>query len=262
MKFTHVRNATHVIDYAGSRFLIDPMLSPKNAVAGFKGTLNDEIANPHVDLTVPVERIVDVDAGILTHPHDDHWDQAAANAIRDDMPIIVQDETDAERIREEGFTDVRVVEETLEFNGVTITRTGAVHGVPGVLDAFPPGSLRVMGVLLTHPTEQSVYMAGDTIWCDEVSEALTTHTPDVVVLSCGNAQVFGLGRMIMDASDALETAKAAPDATLVGVHMEAINHCVLTRAGLRAFAEQHGFMDRLLIPADGETVEFHAVQRV
>ena len=39
---------------------------------------------------------------------------------------------------------------------------------------------------------------------------------------------------------------AAPRATLIGSHMEAVNHCVLTRAELRAFAKQESFSDSLL----------------
>ena len=48
--------------------------------------------------------------------------------------------------------------------------------------------------------------------------------------------------------------EAAPAATLIGSHIEAVNHTVLTRSELRTFAEQEGFSDSLLIPDDGETV--------
>ena len=37
MKITQVRNATLLLDYAGTRFLIDPMLSAKGAFPGFEG---------------------------------------------------------------------------------------------------------------------------------------------------------------------------------------------------------------------------------
>lgn len=35
MNITHIRNATQRIDYAGKRFLIDPMLADKGAWPGF-----------------------------------------------------------------------------------------------------------------------------------------------------------------------------------------------------------------------------------
>ena len=49
MKITHVRNATQLIEYAGKKFLIDPMLSAKGAWAGFAGTAHSELRNPLVE---------------------------------------------------------------------------------------------------------------------------------------------------------------------------------------------------------------------
>lgn len=81
MKITHVRNATQLIEYAGKKFLIDPMLSAKGAWAGFAGTARSELRNPLVELPFSIETIVDVDAVIVTHTHQDHWDEAAIAAI-------------------------------------------------------------------------------------------------------------------------------------------------------------------------------------
>jgi hypothetical protein len=38
--------------------------------------------------------------------------------------------------------------------------------------------------------------------------------------------------------------------------MEAINHCLLTRAELRAWTTEQGIADQVLIPEDGETMTF------
>ena len=46
-------------------------------------------------------------------------------------------------------------------------------------------------------------------------------------------------------------AEAAPRATVVAVHMEAINHCVETREGLAAAVAAAGLDGRVVIPADG-----------
>ena len=45
MNITHIRNATQRIDYAGKRFLIDPMLADKGAWPGFPGTARSELRN-------------------------------------------------------------------------------------------------------------------------------------------------------------------------------------------------------------------------
>jgi hypothetical protein len=46
--------------------------------------------------------------------------------------------------------------------------------------------------------------------------------------------------------------RAAPQAQVVAVHMEAINHCLLTRQELAEQAEAAGV--RVVIPEDGEDV--------
>jgi hypothetical protein len=62
----------------------------------------------------------------------------------------------------------------------------------------------------------------------------------------------------MSASDVIATARYAPNATLIAVHMEAINHCGLSREGLRAQIEAAGVERRVLIPKDGETLRLGA----
>lgn len=73
-------------------------------------------------------------------------------------------------------------------------------------------------------------------------------------MNCCDAQVLGLGSIIMNATDVKSVYDAAPQATLVASHMEAVNHAALTRAGLRAFVDDNRMADRVLIPADGETL--------
>lgn len=51
MKITQVRNATLLIHYAGTRFLIDPMLAPKGSYPGFEGMANSHLRNPLVEHT-------------------------------------------------------------------------------------------------------------------------------------------------------------------------------------------------------------------
>ena len=55
-------------------------------------------------------------------------------------------------------------------------------------------------------------------------------------------------------ADVLAVHRAAPNAMLIASHMEAVNHCILSRADLRAFSKRDGYEQRLLIPADGETL--------
>ena len=58
----------------------------------------------------------------------------------------------------------------------------------------------------------------------------------------------------MNTKDVRAVHDAAPAATLIASHMEAVNHCLLSRSELRGFAETEGFSGSLRVPADGETV--------
>jgi L-ascorbate metabolism protein UlaG (beta-lactamase superfamily) len=103
MKIKQVRNATLIIEYAGKKFLIDPFLAEKGAYPGFEGTANSHLRNPLVDLTVPLDEILNVDAVIVTHLHPDHWDEAAKALVPKDIPIFAQNEQDAAAIQAVGF---------------------------------------------------------------------------------------------------------------------------------------------------------------
>ncbi|SFK48083.1 L-ascorbate metabolism protein UlaG, beta-lactamase superfamily [Sphingomonas sp. NFR04] len=251
---TQVRNATLRIDYGGVRFLVDPVLADKDAYPGFEGTANSQRRNPLVPLPMPLASIIDVDAVIVTHLHPDHWDEAAKAKLNKARPIFVQNAGDAAQLHASGFADVRILTENTAFRGVRLSRTGGQHGTDAALKALPQILGPVSGFVLRHPSHKTLYVAGDTIWNREVERTIATYAPDVIVLNAGMATVIGLDPIIMGPTDVLAVHRAAPNAMLIASHMEAVNHCILSRADLRAFAKQSGYSQRLLIPADGETL--------
>jgi L-ascorbate metabolism protein UlaG (beta-lactamase superfamily) len=256
MRIRQVRNATLRVDYGGTKFLIDPYLARKDAYPGFEGTVNSHIRNPRVELRTAMDEILSVDAVIVTHTHPDHWDEAAVSQVPKRLPLFAQHEGDAELIRSQGFTDVRILSNDTTFNGVSLVKTPGQDGTDEAYAVARQLMGEVCGVVFRHADEKTLYVAGDTIWNDYVRSSLAQHKPDVVVLNAGDAQVPGLGSIIMGTEDVKKVHDAAPAATLIASHMEAINHCVLTRAELREFAVRNGMSQRLLIPEDGEDYTF------
>ncbi|MDX3985720.1 MAG: MBL fold metallo-hydrolase [Achromobacter sp.] len=261
VQFQLIRNATVKLKYAGTTFLVDPMLAAKGAYAGFEGTARSELRNPLVDLPMPVSDVLKADAVILTHLHADHWDEAAKALVPRDMPIFTQNEADAAAVRKDGFTEVRVLTEVgSEFNGTRLYKTGGQHGSDQMYAVPQLAKIlgEAMGVVFQRPGYKTTYLVGDTIWEPAVDQALTRYKPEVVLLNAGYARVDGFaGSIIMGKEDTYHAYQAAPQATIVNIHMESVNHAVLSRNELRDFIDEKG-MDkkRVLVPKDGEAYKF------
>jgi len=255
-----IRNATVKITYGDTTFLIDPMLAKQGAYPGFDGTYRSELRNPLVGLPMPAEDVIDdTDAVIVTHTHLDHWDAAAQALLPKDIPLFAQHQADAAMIREQGFTNVRILSDKAEFDGVTLSRTGGQHGTdemyasPEVAAALGD----VMGVVFQAPGQETLYLVGDTIWRDEVDQALDEYDPKIVVLNAGQAMRSDYDDpIIMGKEDVLRATQTAPEATVVATHMDAINHMSLTREELREYVQAVGIEDHVVIPADGEVISF------
>lgn len=260
VELQQVRNATVKISYGGTTFLIDPMLAKKGAYPGFENTYRSELRNPLVDLPAsPTDVISGIDAVIVTHTHLDHWDDAAQKALPKDIPLFTQHEEDAQLIRSQGFKNVRVLTNEAEFGGVKLTKTGGQHGtdemysVPAL--AKPLGE--AMGVVFQAPGYKTLYLAGDTIWRKEVDQTIDKYRPEVIVLNAGKAKMTGYeGAIIMGEEDVLRASKAAKDARIVAVHMDAVNHMSLTREELRTYVSKQGIESRVDIPEDGASLAF------
>ncbi|WP_229426938.1 MBL fold metallo-hydrolase [Massilia atriviolacea] len=260
VQFQHIRNATIKLSYAGTTFLVDPMLAKKGAYPGFEGTYNSQLRNPLVELPLPLAEVMKADAIVVTHTHLDHWDDAAKQGLPKDMPIFTQNEDDAQSIRKDGFTNVRSLDANTVFKGTRLIRTGGQHGTDRMMRVKPLAALlgTASGIVFEREGYKRVYVAGDTIWNGDVEAAITRFQPDVIVLNTGYARVTGMdGSIIMGKEDLYKAYQLAPKATVVGIHMEAVNHAMQTRQDMRDYiAGMKMDAQRVLVPADGESYRF------
>lgn len=252
-----IRNATIVVEYAGKKFLIDPMLAEKGTYPPFPnpattapmGNLN----NPVVSLPTSLENIINVDAVILTHLHLDHFDEVAQRVLPKDIKVFAQNEEEAQEVKKADFSNVEVLQENTTFEGIQLVKTNGEHGrEEQMLKLTGP----VCGVVFKHESEKALYVAGDTVCCDAVQEAIHTHQPEIIVVNAGGNQFIGYESIIMEKQDIYDVHKAAPNAKIVSVHMEAVNHWTVSREDLKNFINEKGIFSNVLIPTDGESYSF------
>lgn len=256
MRIRLLRHAAVVLEYGGKRLLLDPMLGP----AGVADPIPTKRPgrgkrNPLVDLPISpaalTALLASLDGLLVTHLHLDHFDDLEGKVVSRALPVIGQPADEA-RLHALGFGEVHPVEDTLTWEGLRFTRFVARHGGPFV-------NWKLMGkgasYLVEAPGEPSLWVSGDTVWSAPVRRALALQ-PAVILANCGAAQL-PFGRAItMDAGDLDRICRRAPQARVVAVHMEALNHCLLTRAGLRRAIAGKPYEGRVTIPEDGEVVEW------
>jgi L-ascorbate metabolism protein UlaG (beta-lactamase superfamily) len=235
MTVTLVRNACLLLEVGGRRLLVDPMLRPAGTTPPIDDTPNP-VPNPLVELPFPAEQVVHgIDGCIVTHLHGDHFDDTAAELLPRDLPVLTQPES-AASLRERGFENV---EDTYgRWLGLDLALTRGRHGTGELGAALGP----VSGFVV-----DGLYVAGDTIWCDEVREAIEQHRPHTVVVNAGGAR-FNAGDPIVMTVDDVRDVRATTDARVVVVHLEAMNHCLERREAYRG-------IDGVLVPDDGETID-------
>jgi L-ascorbate metabolism protein UlaG (beta-lactamase superfamily) len=249
MEIQHIRHATSILNINGKRLLVDPILSSKGTITPIENVPNQSW-NPLVELPAPADTIVNCDAVIVTHTHRDHFDDMATQLIPKHLPIICQPQDDL-KIRDLGFLNVTPVNDSIEWNGIKVTRTEGKHGHGVIALKMAP----VSGFVLSGNDFPRVYITGDTVWCTHVKKAIKKHSPDIIICNCGEAK-FSCGKAItMNCNDILELCKNAPNAKIIAVHMEAWNHCRLSRKSLSDFATKEGIDKQVIIPFDGELIK-------
>jgi len=260
MRITTLRNATLMLEWtAGDEsvaLLVDPMLAGRGALPRLRFGGGSGSRNPLVDLPRGAgELLARTTHALITHcrrGHFDHLDSAGRRFLRERATPVFCTPDDATWLEQRGLATARLASDGRQaFLGGHITAIPCVHGRGWI------GRLMAHGVgwFIELPGEPSVYIAGDTLLTDDVIRVLSECRPDVAILPAGGAR-FDLGsEILMDANDVCAAARLTEGIVIVN-HLEALDHCPVTRECVRQTASATGLGRRLLVPEDGEEIRY------
>ncbi len=194
-----------------------------------------------------------ITTGLVTHcrrGHFDHLDKAGWQFFAKKQVHVYCNHLDKSYLQQRDIIPLALQpNQPYEFLGGRITAFETVHGYGLLGKMMGPG----MGYLIELPDQPSLYISGDTVLTSIVRQVLTDMRPDVAVLAAGCAS-FDVGQpILMPIPEILEFIQIAPK-KVIATHMEALNHCPMTRYQLQEAITLAGLAHKVWIPNDGEVL--------
>jgi len=253
MKLQLIRHATIIVTIKGLNILVDPMLCKKGEQKPIM-KLTDFRRNPTIGLPFNMDvlkNLLDnIDAVFVTHMHRDHFDDMAAKIISKEKPIFCQI-GDEIKLKNNGFKKVYPINESTSWNGIDIIRTNGCHG-----EKMEKVLGKVSGFVFKTQGEPSLYIAGDTIYYEDIDKVMINNRPDIIVVNSGAASLMFGGPITMTSKHIKQLCTNYKFTKIVAIHMEAFNHCKLTRKQLTKYLEKNNLLNNVEIPEDGEIMHF------
>ncbi len=257
-----IRSATVKVAASNKHILVDPILADKGTEPPIPFANDKKI--PGIDLPFSRDLVLkDVDAVLLTHYHPDHFDEAAEKMLPKNMLIFCQPGDDI-KLQEKGFTNTRVIDSSLTWEGITISRYLSSHH-KGAVGAPPFG---ISSSYYLRAGKQSVFFTGDAILDELLTNSLLRTQPPVIVANTGECQftrenpILAPGiTMTLTTGELKAITTLLPSTTIIAVHMDAINHCNLSKTALRKYVNDEKLKSRIVVPNEGDVLPYKQVNR-
>jgi N-acyl-phosphatidylethanolamine-hydrolysing phospholipase D len=223
---TWVGGATMVIEFHDLTILTDPALGAEGFAMGDPNAADLNTVKLHRRLTpfrgVALEA---VDLVLVSHAHEDHFDQEARASLDRAVPIVLPI-ADVEALEAMGFQELDGLKwgETRQFDAgtgrVTIVATPARH-------SRDPQTAKMLGVGNGYWIEfsdgdwkRTMYWTGDTMPTSDVVAAIKSlGEPDLMVPHVGGVGTQGpLGQISMGAADVVALAAEIRPRWLLPIH--------------------------------------------
>jgi L-ascorbate metabolism protein UlaG (beta-lactamase superfamily) len=237
---TYLGGPTVILEVGGLRLMTDPTLDPP----GETFSINGKPAYSKTEGPATTD-IGHIDVVLLSHDqHGDNLDHAGRELLKKVSKTLTT-KIGAERLGGNAIA-LEPWESVALNNEVTITGTPARHGPTGVEKITGD----VTGFIVTT-ADQQIYFTGDTVFYDGIKEVAERFKPQYVFIFAGAAKPRGPFNVTMGTNDAIDTAFAFPDATIIPVHFEGWSHYTETGEMLQQSFNALGIGERLRILKPG-----------
>ncbi|MDD7886216.1 MBL fold metallo-hydrolase [Flavivirga sp. 57AJ16] len=258
VKVQLVRNATVKLTVNNKTILIDPILGAKGENDPIP--FSNKIRNPTANLPTSVEDIIkNIDAVLLTHNHPDHLDSTAINALPKHITFFCQP-SDLESLQNQGFENLIPINSEFNWEGVIISRYGASHHI-GATGEPPFGESSSFSVKFN---DNSIFITGDAILDEKLTASLKKSSPSWIIANTGECQftkenpVLQPGQLMTLSKEELkQISLLMPEAKIIAVHLESINHCSLTREEIKLFLKSNDLINKILVPNDNDIIRLN-----
>lgn len=224
MIFKQIRDTAFVLDYAGTRFLVNPVLGA-------------------LEPSVSLGTLLDVDAVIATDLSGSCFDEAARQLIPRGMKIFVQGEKDAEKLSGCGFSNIEILTENGRFQYLDIRRTPAFYSRKGQAELNPASC----GVMIMHPVLNSTYIIGNSVWHEGIKETIQRYKPRLIIVNAGNGQLLDDSKKTMNQDEIAAVHLTMPKARIIAVGEKG-----LEADKLDDFVRDHRMEKSVMIPEEGK----------
>ncbi|MET0342829.1 MAG: MBL fold metallo-hydrolase [Polyangiales bacterium] len=255
---------TALLSRGDFRVLTDPMLGPRGERAFVlpKHPSSGVLEAPIARYTAPpAVALRGLDAILISHTHNDHFDAEARATLPKDLPVVVA-AAGAESVRASGFLDVRPLDWgeqlTLQADGTTmvITAVPAHHAHDATLDESLGRGNGYVLELRDARGSYRIYWTGDAVLSPESETLAARHGPiDLLLPHLGGVGGDGgLGLRTMNAEEALGLVARVRPGRVVPIHHTTFAHyrepidALMERAG----ESEHG--PRFRFVREGEVV--------
>jgi L-ascorbate metabolism protein UlaG (beta-lactamase superfamily) len=241
----YIGGPTAWIEFCGLRFLTDPTFDEQGTEYTTGPVTLRKLENP----IVSPDELGTIDVVLLSHDqHADNLDRAGRQTLAKAGTVLTTKEG-AGRL---GNNTVGLVPwQTIRVpapgeESLLVTATPARHGPVGCEVRSGP----VIGFAIRKAgggQEETLYVAGDTVWYEGVAEVARWFRVTTAVLNMGAARVEAAGPapLTMTAEDGVQTARAMPDAAIVPLHFEGWAHFSESRQVIEGAFRAAGLEDRL-----------------